>query len=70
MILRSLFDADKDKTITIEYEDGEKLPEYGEEIYFDGDEMWVVKVGEVLFDKYNVITYEVIEQYPEEYDSD
>jgi hypothetical protein len=41
MILRSFFDSAKDETITIEYEDGEKLPEYGDEIYFDGDEMWV-----------------------------
>ncbi len=60
MIIRTLFDTQKDRTVTIEYEDGEPLPVSGEVMYFDGYEDEGFEVGRILYDKYNVRTYEIV----------
>ena len=50
---------DGDKTITFEYEMGEELPDEGTVVYPKGGIDAGVRVGKVLYDKFNVIIYEV-----------
>jgi hypothetical protein len=65
MILRTYFDSYKDKTITIENEEGEPFPEEGDVIYLDGFDDEGIVVGRILYDKYNVRTYEILELHIE-----
>jgi hypothetical protein len=61
MILKKLYSVG-DNTITFEYVDDEELPDYGTVVYPEGADDNGVRVGDVLFDKYNVIIYEILEE--------
>jgi hypothetical protein len=62
MIIRSIFDLDEDNTITVEYEDGEPIPEEEDVIYLPDSLDEGVRVGRILYHKFNVVTYEIIER--------
>ena len=60
MKIKKLY-QDGDKTITFDYEPGEELPDLGTVVYPEGGSNNGVKVGKILYDKFNVIIYEVTE---------
>ena len=62
MKLKSIFDKDNDDIITFEYEDGETLPEEGDDFFFPNQKNQGFKLGKILYNKYNVITFEIIER--------
>ena len=62
MIIRTVFDGDEDETITVEYEDGEAIPEEEDVIYFPDRPNEGYRVGKILFHKYNIVTYRIIER--------
>ena len=61
MIIRTLFD-ENDDTITVEYEEGEPYPEEEDVIYIPGQDDKGFRVGRILYHKFRVITYEIIER--------
>jgi hypothetical protein len=60
MIIRTIFDSDKDETITVEHEDGEPIPDEDDVIYLPDCQDEGFRVGKILYHKYNVVTYEII----------
>ena len=60
MKLKKLYE-DGHKTITFEYIDGEELPDEGTVVYPEGGTDNGVRVGKVLYDKFNIIVFEVID---------
>jgi hypothetical protein len=70
MIVRSLFDLEDDDTITVEYEDGEPIPEEEDVIYLPDTIDEGIRVGKILYHKFNVITYEITEKHIEGSDED
>ena len=62
MKLKSIFDKDNDDIITFEYEDGETLPVEGDDFFFTNQKNQGFKLGKILYNKYNVITFEIIER--------
>lgn len=62
MKVKKIFDHDDDNTITCEYEDGEDIPEYGDVLYFPNELDNGFRVGNLLYNKYNTVIYEIIER--------
>ena len=65
MIIRKVFDTDIDETITVESEDGEPIPEEDDVIYFPDADDEGFRVGRILYHKYNIVIYEIIERHVE-----
>ena len=61
MILRTYLGED-DGFITVEYKEGEDLPEDGDILYPEGGDDDGIMVGCIIYDKYNVRTYKIIER--------
>lgn len=58
MILKSVLDVD-DRTITVEIEDDDDIPEYEDIISIEGEG---IMLGNLLYDKYGIRTYEILER--------
>jgi hypothetical protein len=69
MVLAKVYDLG-DPIITCSYEDKDKpkMPSYGGELELE-DGLFI-KVGKVLYDKYNVIVYEVLDAWEVDEDDD
>lgn len=53
-----------DPTITFHLEDGDELPKPGDTVEIEEESFLL---GEVVFEKYGVATYKVVDYYPEEH---
>lgn len=60
MIVRSLW-SENDDTITVEFNEGEPTPDEDAVLYLEGYENFGIRVGKELYNKFGVVTYEVLE---------
>jgi len=67
---------DNYSSLTLECEDGEEFPEVGEVLFFEGADDDGIRVGKIIYDKYGVRTYVILEHdiegsyYDEDEDDD